>query len=497
MRAPALWSPPPPSVQSPASALGDAVQRLTAIVAAGVGDDLPGQVLGWLCADVALLETFTEETGTPITLGLAVLRPADPAGAAEAAAVKRSPVSIDRPLRGVVLTCEAGRVAPVPGAQVGTGERSLITDGRGRFTIPAEIRTDRLNVVAAGYWIVRRETTADTAVVVLPRLEARAIYLSYDRLRRHEALDWALDLARRGLISAIVVDVKHETGAVLPFVANQTARDMNAVVDVGTDVVGFLDDLRRLGIYRIARVVAFRDNRFTTEFRSEAIHTADGRVLVDAGGAAWSDPFSERARRHNIEIGVNSAPYFEEIQYDYVRFPGDRRATSRSGATGAQRSAIIAQFAADAAEALNAVGAALAFDTFGQTTVIAHDGGIGQVLEDLAPHLDYYSPMVYPSTWSAGWFGVAYPPADPFTIVRESVAAAVARLEAFPHVVVRPWLQDFGDYQARKLPYGPEEVRAQIRAAEEAGAQGFMLWDPSLRYQVDVLADEAREPEGR
>jgi hypothetical protein len=131
----------------------------------------------------------------------------------------------------------------------------------------------------------------------------------------------------------------------------------------------------------------------------------------------------------------------------------------------------------------------LAIDTFGQTTMILHDGGIGQVLEDLAPFLDYYSPMVYPSTWTPGWFGLDYPPSDPFRVVSQSVAQAVARLAPFESVIVRPWLQDFHDYQEQKLPYGLAQVRAQIDASMQAGASGFMLWDPSLNYQLSVLAE--------
>ena len=132
---------------------------------------------------------------------------------------------------------------------------------------------------------------------------------------------------------------------------------------------------------------------------------------------------------------MNAAAYFDEVQYDYVRLPIERNLV-RAQVTTAARSAIIAQFASEAATALHAVGAAVSFDTFGQTTVIAHDDGIGQVLEELAPYLDYYSPMVYPSTWSTGWFGNVYPAADPYAVVLGSVAAAVARLEGY-NIVVR------------------------------------------------------------
>ena len=139
---------------------------------------------------------------------------------------------------------------------------------------------------------------------------------------------------------------------------------------------------------------------------------------------------------------------------------------------------------------MHAVGAALSFDTFGLTTMAKDDSGIGQVLEELAPFLDYYSPMVYPSTWSTGWFGLEYPAADPYTVVLGSVGSAVSRLEGY-NIVVRPWLQDFPDYNGRGILYGPEHVRVQIDATADAGASGFMLWDPRLEYQLGPLGEIA------
>ena len=314
----------------------------------------------------------------------------------------------------------------------------------------------------------------------------RAIYIPYDQLRNPSTLEWALGLARARTIDAIVIDVKDEGGSVLPLVANPTSIAMvGSVRDTFTDVEGFLNDLQALGVYRIARVVTFLDGWLAHGHPATAIRDFDGSIFRDGIDLAWTDPFHDLSRRHNIEIGVNAAPYFEEVQFDYVRLPTEPMEL-RTRVTQAQRSAIIAQFAAEAAQALHTVGAAISIDTFGQTTIIDHDDGIGQVLEEMAPFLDYYSPMVYPSTWSGGWFGVAYPPADPFTIVLASVAAAVQRLDGY-NIIVRPWLQDFHDYQPEKLLYGAIEVAAQIDASVRAGASGFMLWDPSLNYHLSPL----------
>ena len=408
-----------------------------------------------------------------------------PIGGATAAGV----VQINRPLDGVVLAWQQGRLVRQAGAHIGTGERAFRTDANGRFRIPAAARTNQINVVRAGYEVVRRTTTADYVAVLLRPLTVRAMYVRFFRLAEQPSLDWILDLARTGTITAVVLDMKDDSGFVPSLFATEAAYEVDAVRDLGTDLEAFLDDLDRLGIYKIARLVTFRDNRFARAFPAEGILTSAGTLMVDAQGVVWTNVFSERVQGYNIEIAAKVAGRFEEVQFDYVRFPGEADVAVRATTTSEQRSAAVAQFLAKAAAVIHARGAAISADTFGQTTMITDDGGIGQVLELLAPHLDYYSPMVYPSTWTPGWFGLAYPPADPYTVVFTSVATAVTRLQPYPGIAVRPWLQDFHDYQAQKLFYGLEEVRAQIKATAEAGGSGFMLWDPGLNYQLGALGE--------
>ena len=349
-----------------------------------------GAALALLIASVAPLPTLEAEA--PVS---------DPPLGRRSAAI----VPIERPLQGIVLTRLGTDDVRVAGAHVGTGAMSIQTDAAGRFALPADARSNQISVVAAGYWPVLRETSADYVVVRLEPLDVRAIYLPMDRLRSANTLAWALDLARAGTISALVIDVKDEGGSVLSLLATGTAREIGAAWDPGQNLERFLAELGELGIYRIARVVTFLDTRFAFAFPPEAIRGRDGSIFVGQQGAAWVSAFSPAAQQYNVEIGVAAAAWFEEVQYDYVRLPTEPGLAVRDGATAADRSAAIARFARDAAVALHAAGAALAFDTFGQTTMIEHDGGIGQVLEDVGPFLDYFSPMVYPSTWATGWFG--------------------------------------------------------------------------------------------
>ncbi len=372
---------------------------------------------------------------------------------------------------------------PIGGAFVSDGLKTVQTDANGWFALPRSASVVAVSVVAAGYEVVRGRPIWDGAVLALEAFEARAIYLPFGQLSNAVSLGKILDLARDGTINAVVIDVKEEGGGVLPLVATDAARALGAALDPGSDIEVFLTELKSLGIYRIARVVTFLDRRFALSHPDDAIHTAGGGVLDD-GVFAWADPFSASARSYNLGIGEQAAVWFDEIQFDYIRFPGNPTLPFRIQTSSADRSAVIAAFAAEAATALHRRGAALSFATFGITTVDREDGGIGQRLEDLAPHLDYYALMLYPSTWPFGSFGLSYPAAHPVSVVLRATLAATERAAPWPTMHIRPWLQDFADYGPLELPYGVVEISGQIWAAGAAGANGFMLWDPSLNYAV-------------
>jgi len=54
-------------------------------------------------------------------------------------------------------------------------------------------------------------------------------------------------------------------------------------------------------------------------------------------------------------------------------------------------------------------------------------------------------------------------------------------------VQVRPWLQDFRDYAFDRRTFGVTEILAQIRGADDAGATGWMLWNPRNDYTGAAL----------
>jgi hypothetical protein len=229
----------------------------------------------------------------------------------------------------------------------------------------------------------------------------------------------------------------------------------------------------------------------TGTVRVPVITLTSNPPVPDNEKLAWVDPFREEVWDYAIAVAKEAvAKGFDEVQFDYVRFPTDGKlsAAKYSQPNNAQtRLPAIAGFLAKARRELGPTGAFLAADVFGYTAFNDNDTDIGQRVEELAQHLDYICPMVYPSGYHRGIPGVRNPVAQPYEIVKESVRLTRKRSSSLT-VQVRPWLQDFRDYAFDKRIFGVNEIRAQIRGARDGGAVGFMLWNPKNDYTGGALA---------
>jgi len=257
------------------------------------------------------------------------------------------------------------------------------------------------------------------------------------------------------------------------------------------DFDALMADLKARGIYTIARIVTFKDNVLARHRPDWAvIDTRTGTPWIDNEKLAWVDPFREEVWDYNIAIAREAVRRgFDEVQFDYVRFPTDGRLGAARYArpnTRQTRLPAVAGFLARARRELGAMGAFVAADVFGYTAFNENDTDIGQRIEELAPHVDYFSPMLYPSGYHRGIPGYRNPVEHPYQVVHESVRL-IRQRAGHATVRVRPWLQDFRDYAFDRRPFGVAEIRAQIQGALDAGAAGWMLWNPRNEYTAAAL----------
>ena len=159
--------------------------------------------------------------------------------------------------------------------------------------------------------------------------------------------------------------------------------------------------------------------------------------------------------------------------------------------TEANRTQAITGFLALAQKTLNGYGVPVSADNFGYVSWNKDDTGIGQTLADIGPVVDYMSPMLYPSGFRFGIPGVRNPLNNPYQIVYASLEKAKERTN-FSGLTFRPWLQAFTDYAFDHRAFGKAQIKAQIKAAQDAGSQGWLLWDPRNRYPTQALAEISR-----
>src|SRR6202171_2790895 len=401
---------------------------------------------------------------------------------------------IERPVRGRVLDAETG--APLRGASVWAGKEELRTDEEGRFTTPPLGPGAAFLVKSPGYELRRLVADKDDVTVALPSRSVRAAYLTYYGVADKTIRERVLELVARTELNAVVIDIKGDRG-LIPY-RTQVPLALEAGAQgpvIIKDFEGLLAQLKARNIYTIARIVTFKDNILAQHRPDLAIiDTRTGKPWIDNEKLAWGDPFREEVWDYAIAVAKEAAAKgFDEVQFDYVRFPTDGKlsAAKYSQANNSQtRLPAIAAFLARARRELAPLGVFVAADVFGYTAFNENDTDIGQRVEELAAHLDYICPMVYPSGYHRGIPGVRNPVAQPYEIVKESVRLTRKRAAPAP-TVVRPWLQDFKDYAFDKRIFGVAEIKAQLRGAKDGGAVGYMLWNPKNDYTGSALPPKA------
>ena len=303
-------------------------------------------------------------------------------------------------------------------------------------------------------------------------------------------------LADETEINAFVIDVKDDTGCLLYPSTVPTAEQIGANKCVrAKDAKARLDTLAAHGIYPIARIVVAKDPLLAERKASWSVKDRNtGGLWRDRINVAWVDAYNDSVWIYSAQLAQEAARMgFQEVQFDYVRFPDEpreRMATAifpahRAGQT--QREAV-REHVALLKDRLKAYGVPVTFDIFGLTaSVTTGDLGIGQVWEDFVNVADVVLPMVYPSHYYRGAFGYAWPNGQPYHVVRSALVDALKRSEPFPgSAEIRPFLQAFT--LGRRLPrYTPFEIREQIRAAEDLGITSWVLWNPRSVYQRGSL----------
>lgn len=290
-------------------------------------------------------------------------------------------------------------------------------------------------------------------------------------------------------INAVVIDIKDATGRLSYQPLDQNLRALG----VGTNRIARLPELisklHKNGVYVIGRVQVFQDPFFAALYPEEAYrNTSTLEVWKDHKGISWLRANSQKTWEYTVAIAKDAyAQGFDEINVDYVRFPSDGNLSLLDKTTFRQsRTDTLEGFFQYLDTEIRTAGIPLSADIFGLTMSAKGDLGIGQIVEKIAPYVDYVCPMIYPSHYAVGSFGYQSPSEYPYEIISRALKDGSRKLNAMGEnpKKLRPWLQDF---DLLGVTYDAEKVSAQINASSEQGIDSWLLWDPRNIYTKESI----------
>ncbi len=402
-------------------------------------------------------------------------------------------------LQGAIRDAVTGR--PITNAILLVNGQIWPLDEQGRYHLPDLTQVYTLFVKSPGYERITIPVDPDTTAVrydaldpcqdagvqpcadlVLRPFAVRGVYtnfnlLMWDKKRMLQVIDM---VDRSPILNAIVVDIKSDRGLLAFETDDPIVASGKAMSTPRLPVAEFLRLCQEKHIYTIARMVIFKDDALIKARPELAVRHPNGAIFYDREGLAWGDPTRPEVWEYNLAITrVVIEMGFDEVQYDYLRYPSDSTSVEVVRAliysipySFESRIAAISGFVAAAKDLVNGTTSFLSIDLFGSVLSLPpeQDMRIGQRLMDLAPHADYVCPMVYPSTFIPGNLGLEKPSAAPYEVIARSMRYGQQRTDT----LLRPWLQHYW--------YGRFPIAEQRRAAEAATDAGWCYWNAGAQY---------------
>lgn len=368
-------------------------------------------------------------------------------------------------------------------------DHNLVDNNGGANTNPVPVVSQAPN---------NSDTKKEQVIVeVDPRVpvKARGVYVMSRSIM--DKRDELIELAETTEINALVIDVKDDNGRITFKMDSPMAQEIGATTNTISDIEDLMKLLKEKDIYPIARIVAFKDPYLAEKRHELAIKNKDGSLYRDNNGECWINPYEREVWDYLIEVSTKAAEMgFMEIQFDYIRFStGKGMSEAYFGPLAEEKTKedIIIEFTRYAYESLRPLGVFVSADVYGTIISSSIDAGlVGQNYVEMAKYLDYICPMIYPSHFGDGNYGVDHPDLEPYKIVRKVLTASKNKLDEIPEeqhrADVRPWLQDFTATWIRNYQsYGPLQLREQIIGVYAVGYSEWLLWNAAGNYTVDGL----------
>jgi hypothetical protein len=376
-----------------------------------------------------------------------------------------------------------------PGATVTVGAQTATADDTGAFELELDEAADE---AADEVTIVVTDVAGNTTELTEPVVRV-ASRVHVDEVRTVHATFWAwatpslrepiLQMIDDGRINALQLDLKDEGGHLGYTSEVPLAGEIGA--DIGPlDLEQTVADLHDRDVAVVGRIVAFADPTLASwawehDRRDWVIQTNDGSDYYRGSYAGFSNYTHPEVIDYLLDLAEEAAQAgVDHILWDYIRRPEGQENYTVPGLETTPEEAIVA-FTQQADERLAPYGVQHGASVYG----IAADRPtqIGQDIPAMAEHLDYVAPMLYPSHWGVGEYGVSDPNRQPYDIITATLEVWQEATDGKRARIV-PWFEDT-PYRAWDRPF---QIREQIRAANDAGIDEWLMWNPGSTFTPDA-----------
>lgn len=333
--------------------------------------------------------------------------------------------------------------------------------------------------------------------------KVKGIYVTASKA--NSTIDELIDLVDETELNTMVIDIKDDDGRITYEMEYDEAVKIGATRAYISDINGLVKKLKEKNIYLIARVVAFKDPVLAENEPELALKKNDGTMFRDKDGLAWVNPYKTEVWDYLVDIGIQCAAIgFDEVNFDYIRFSTDSGMSDVNfGKEAETKSKIetVTEFVKYACEHLKTKGIYVSADVYGAIISSSVDAKIvGQSYMEMSKYLDYICPMIYPSHYGNGYYGIDYPDTQPYKLIMGALKDSNKVLNQIPEgehrAVVRPWLQDFtASWLKHYIRYEAAEVREQIEAVYDSGYEEWLLWNGAMNYTEAALMTEQEAKE--
>ena len=319
--------------------------------------------------------------------------------------------------------------------------------------------------------------------------EVRSLYMNAGVIKN---VDDYIKLAKESGINAIVVDIKDNTSPGYPANAMKeySITNYNKAINSYEEYKNAIKKIKDAGLYVIGRITVFKDSYYSKDHPEDTIlDTATGKSY-NHDGSYWPSAFNRNVWEFNVSLAIESVKEmgFNEIQFDYVRFPDRVQSLEKAGKINynntynESKAQAIQRFVMYACDEIHKYGAYVSIDVFGEAahTYVTPYGQYWPAISNVA---DVISGMPYPDHFGTYEYGFKVPvwtiPYDllylwgnEFVMKRQSEIPTPA--------VVRTWIQAYDAIKNPYITYDADMVSKQIKGLYDAGLKGgFITWNGS------------------